>query len=539
MARVFISYAHEDADKAHKIQQRLEALSFGVWIDRKAPATTDDISTVVDGLIAEVDCVLVLWSKHARNSVWVRGEALKGLEANKYFGLLLDPLVPPVPFNAMAAPDLTDWSGLHDHLGWDALVRGLASASKTRDAILSAFDKEQRLEREEIERAARTQQGLPLDAPAEEPLDVGETDDDVDAIIAAAKTILGGAGKLDLSGALAQAALDQEMLRDAAFVVCHDGVGRQPSGARFKVVRTLKEAAHSAQDGDLIVIAGGAHEAGVRIEKSIRIVGLGSAMARPVLTVRGNKPVLTFAGSARAENLVIETRQPNHAIYFEKGRPAVLRCDIRRFSEARDAQDGAVYVAGKSNPTMIASSIASTGCQALYFVSSAGGEFLGVSVIALRAAAIICRGRPTFQGCSVEAIGGHAIDIRNAGHPTFESCEISGRGASVVSAQDQSYPRIRESRITAIRQLAFDFEDSAAGRYEGNIVAVECDPDAGTGRGEKNGFFALLRSKDDSRMKAAARVDEYARLRGAGRPTFVSNTTPNGEVLREPKSAGS
>src|SRR5689334_6989454 len=210
MGKVFISYAHEDHALAQRVCERLEALGFKPWIDRQEPAAKDDISTVIDGQIGQVDAVLVLWSERSRSSVWVRGEALRGLEGDKYFGALLAPVVPPVPFNAMAAPDLSDWSGLHGHQGWSALVRGLAElAPSQRDSILNLLGEQQAAERAEAERKAEAQAQLPLEIdPDEEPreeLDDGPHYIDVDYIIASARTLISSAGKLDLATALTQA----------------------------------------------------------------------------------------------------------------------------------------------------------------------------------------------------------------------------------------------------------------------------------------------------------------------------------------------
>ncbi len=95
---------------------------------------------------------------------------------------------------------------------------------------------------------------------------------------------------------------------------------------------------------------------------------------------------------------------------------------------------------------------------------------------------------------------------------------------------------MRESRVNAIRQLAFDFEGDAAGKFEGNIVSVETDKNAGTGRKNGNLFFGLLKSKENAVVQAAAKAKEYVRVRGNSRPLFISNTTADGKVLKQPGS---
>src|SRR5690606_21235120 len=148
---------------------------------------------------------------------------------------------------------------------------------------------------------------------------------------------------------------------------------------------------------------------------------------------------------------------------------------IRRFADAKpsDEYDAALYVAMRANPIVIASSIASTGCRALLFVSNSGGLFIGVNVVASRGDGITCKGRPEFQACTIEAIGAPAVRVLGQGSPTLETCELTGRGHPVVQALNRAHPRNSGSRVNAIWQLVFDFDDNAAGHYVGNIVSVE------------------------------------------------------------------
>lgn len=543
MGSVFISYAHEDEEKARKIKERLEDLGFATWFDRTAPASRDDISTVIDGKLGSVDCVLVLWSARSKASVWVRGEALKGLECNKYFGVLLEDFVPPVPFNALAAPDLSEWTGLSEHLGWDALIRGLADLSSNKANILSRLSALQASERETTNKLQEAQAQLPLE-PTTEPeevrveLDQVPQQDDVDVVVHAARSLIARSAKLDLSGAMTQAVLDFEMLRDAAFVVAKTADVPRPTGSNYTLVPTLGEAIAAASPGALIVMHAGRYEECVEIKKNIRIVGLGMGADRPVIAANSTAAAIALDSAARLENLSIETRFAHHAIQCDGGQPSILRCDIRRFadSKATDEYDAAFYVATRANPIVISSSIASTGCRALLFVSNSGGLFLGVNVVASRGDGMTCRGRPQFQACTIEAIGAPAVRVLGQGSPSLETCEVTGRGDAVIYARNRAYPRIAGSRVNAIRQLAFDFDDNAAGRYEGNIVSVETGGDAGTKRVANDGFFARFKSKQDAFVRRAETTQEFARLRGNSRPLFIANTAPDGRALAEPIS---
>lgn len=156
----------------------------------------------------------------------------------------------------------------------------------------------------------------------------------------------------------------------------------------------------------------------------------------------------------------------------------------------------------------------------------------------MRGVALLVRGRPHLIGCRIEAIGNNAIEVRAAGSPMIEECEILGRGASVVEVHDSGRPRMRQSRVSAVRQLAFDFSDRSAGRFEGNVVSVQTDQDssAPTERNWTTAFFGKLKSREQAQVVGATRAIQIVRVRGQSRPLFLSNMTADGDVLEQPGS---
>lgn len=82
MADLFISYAREDSARASAIASALEAEGFSVFWDSEIPAGqtwADFIETKLRNSVA----VLVLWSAHSIQSLWVREEARMGRDAGK------------------------------------------------------------------------------------------------------------------------------------------------------------------------------------------------------------------------------------------------------------------------------------------------------------------------------------------------------------------------------------------------------------------------------------------------------------------------
>jgi len=105
---VFISYKSEDREIAKRVQALLERHGLKVWRDERladAAGLAYDL-TINDALDASAK-VLVLWSRRAIGSDWVRGEATKGRDQRKLVPLIIEPCrdLLPAPFNL--AQDLT------------------------------------------------------------------------------------------------------------------------------------------------------------------------------------------------------------------------------------------------------------------------------------------------------------------------------------------------------------------------------------------------------------------------------------------------
>ena len=94
MADVFISYARADDAVASKLAEKLAAAGFGVWRDDQLPAHRG-YADVIEERLNQAHAVIVLWSREAAKSQWVRAEA----DAARNLGTLIqaaldDSLVP-------------------------------------------------------------------------------------------------------------------------------------------------------------------------------------------------------------------------------------------------------------------------------------------------------------------------------------------------------------------------------------------------------------------------------------------------------------
>jgi len=74
VADVFISYAREDEAVARRLAKALRTAGFDIWWDADLPAHRA-YSEVIERNLSEAKAVIVLWSKSATQSQWVRAEA--------------------------------------------------------------------------------------------------------------------------------------------------------------------------------------------------------------------------------------------------------------------------------------------------------------------------------------------------------------------------------------------------------------------------------------------------------------------------------
>ena len=97
MADVFISYKREDRDKAEALAKFLARNNYSVWWDTSLQAG-ESFSDVIEREIDNATKVVVLWSKVAIASYWVRAEAARALQQNKLIAARLEQCDLPLPF---------------------------------------------------------------------------------------------------------------------------------------------------------------------------------------------------------------------------------------------------------------------------------------------------------------------------------------------------------------------------------------------------------------------------------------------------------
>ncbi|HET9397320.1 MAG TPA: TIR domain-containing protein [Sphingomicrobium sp.] len=128
MADVFISYARTDAKIARRLAAALQKAGHSLWWDADLSAHRS-YSDEIESQLREAKAVVVLWSKEAAASQWVRAEADVARNGGKLVQLSIDGTVPPIPFNQIQSADLTGWRGGAAHPGLKKALESIAALS--------------------------------------------------------------------------------------------------------------------------------------------------------------------------------------------------------------------------------------------------------------------------------------------------------------------------------------------------------------------------------------------------------------------------
>jgi hypothetical protein len=123
MPDVFLSYKRSDRSRVEKIAHLLREGNLDVWFDaRLQPGRDEGFDAEIEREVTSAHCVVACWSREAVKSIYVRAEALKGLESGRFSPLFLEKCVLPVPFNAVDTVDLSDWSEDPQAPEWQRLL---------------------------------------------------------------------------------------------------------------------------------------------------------------------------------------------------------------------------------------------------------------------------------------------------------------------------------------------------------------------------------------------------------------------------------
>lgn len=109
MADIFVSYAEEDRDLVRALVSAIEvSTGWSVWWDRRIP-TGKTWRAVLDTALADMKCMVVVWSAASVESEWVIEEADEGKSRGVLLPILVGAIRPPRGFREIQTLDFSAW----------------------------------------------------------------------------------------------------------------------------------------------------------------------------------------------------------------------------------------------------------------------------------------------------------------------------------------------------------------------------------------------------------------------------------------------
>lgn len=139
MADIFISYKRQEREKARAIAEMFVMHGYDVWWDIEL-LPGDKFSQEIDEVIKSASAAIILWSKRAVKSSFVRAEAHKANNKDILIPVRLDDCELPIPFNISHTMDLSDWDGSKDDPILEPLVRAVEKKIGSRAGKIKSTD---------------------------------------------------------------------------------------------------------------------------------------------------------------------------------------------------------------------------------------------------------------------------------------------------------------------------------------------------------------------------------------------------------------
>jgi adenylate cyclase len=131
LAKVFLSYARDDALAAKELAECIERAGHDVWWDRHIQGGSR-FSSEIDRELKSADAIVVIWSAASVESAWVQDEAAEGRDSGRLVPVSLGGSRPPLGFRQFHTVDLGSWSGAGEPQALDDLLEALVKTAGNR-----------------------------------------------------------------------------------------------------------------------------------------------------------------------------------------------------------------------------------------------------------------------------------------------------------------------------------------------------------------------------------------------------------------------
>lgn len=124
MTDIFISYARDDQDKAKALATELTRSGYAVWWDQHIGAGAD-FARDIERQLLSAKAVIVIWTKAAAQSHWVKDEADAAQRRGVLIPLKFDASEPPLGFRQFQTIDFSAWDKRPDRSPYQRLIEVL------------------------------------------------------------------------------------------------------------------------------------------------------------------------------------------------------------------------------------------------------------------------------------------------------------------------------------------------------------------------------------------------------------------------------
>lgn len=125
MADIFISYSREDEATAIHLRDVLVGQGWDVWRDREGILTGTSWEKSIEEALNAAKCVIVVWSRSALGSHFVRDEASVARNAGKLVPVQIENVDIPLGFRGIQTANLVGWKGDVAHPEFRKLISAL------------------------------------------------------------------------------------------------------------------------------------------------------------------------------------------------------------------------------------------------------------------------------------------------------------------------------------------------------------------------------------------------------------------------------
>ena len=124
MADIFLAYSSANSKKAEKFKSAFEAEGLSVFDDQSIP-TGQDWRRHIEDQLSSCQILVVLWSKTAVESNYVKEEADVAKEHNKLFPVMITKCAIPYGFRTYQTKNLISWRGDRNDTLWQSFMKDI------------------------------------------------------------------------------------------------------------------------------------------------------------------------------------------------------------------------------------------------------------------------------------------------------------------------------------------------------------------------------------------------------------------------------